>query len=133
MKKLVLERDALKNNIDVIRERAGSAVIYGVLTGDGYGAGAVDLARLLREEGIVRFAVGEAAEAAALRKAGFVEEEILMLRSTTDREELEQLIDLNVVCTSAPTLPSTRCSACSRMAQVLIKITSASASLSVKP
>ena len=99
MKKLVLERDALKNNIDVIRERAGSAVIYGVLTGDGYGAGAVDLARLLREEGIVRFAVGEAAEAAALRKAGFVEEEILMLRSTTDREELEQLIDLNVVCT----------------------------------
>ena len=38
-------------------------------------------------------------EAEALRKAGFVDEEILMLRSTTDREELERLVDLNVVCT----------------------------------
>lgn len=99
VKKLILERDALKNNIDVIRGRAGSAAIYGVLTGDACGAGTVELARLLRDEGIVRFAVSEPGEAAALRKAGFVEEEILMLRSTTDREELEQLIDLNVVCT----------------------------------
>ena len=32
-------------------------------------------------------AVSEAEEAEALRKAGFVDEEILMLRSTTDREE----------------------------------------------
>ena len=51
MKKLVLERDALKNNIDVIRERAGSAAIYAVLTGDGYGAGAVELAKLLWQRG----------------------------------------------------------------------------------
>ena len=34
-----------------------------------------------------------------------------------------------LVCTSAPTLPSTRISACSRMAQVLMTIRSASASL----
>lgn len=99
MKKLILERDALKANIDLIRERAGSALIYAVLIGDGYGAGAVELARLLREEGIVRFAISEVSEAAALRRAGFVEEELLMLRSTTNREELEQLLDLNVVCT----------------------------------
>lgn len=38
-------------------------------------------------------------EAQALREAGFVDEEILMLRSTTDREELERLVDLNAVCT----------------------------------
>ena len=37
-------------------------------------------------------------EAQALRKAGLVEEEILMLRSTANRSELEQLMDLNVVC-----------------------------------
>ena len=99
MKTLVIEREALRHNIGVIKERAGQAVIYAVLTGDGQGAGLVELARVLREEGIGRFAVSEAAEAAALRKAGFVEEEILMLRPTTDREELEQLLDLNVVCT----------------------------------
>ena len=99
MKTLVIEREAVKNNIGVIKERAGEAVIYAVLTGDGQGAGLVELARLLREEGIGRFAVSEPAEAAALRRAGFVEEEILMLRPTVDRAELEQLIDLNVVCT----------------------------------
>ncbi len=99
MKVLVIEREALKNNISVIKERAAGACIYAVLTGDGFGAGIVELAKLLREEGIGRFAVSEPAEAAALRKAGLVEEEILMLRCTTDREELQQLLDLNVVCT----------------------------------
>ena len=99
MKTLVIERDALKNNISVVKERAGGAVIYGVLTGDGQGAGTVELARALRSQGIGRFAVSEVSEAAALRKAGFVEEEILMLRCTVDREELEQLLDLNVICT----------------------------------
>jgi len=51
MKTLVIEREAVKNNIGVIKERAGEAVIYAVLTGDGQGAGLVELARLLREMG----------------------------------------------------------------------------------
>ena len=74
-------------------------MVYGDLTGDGGGAGIVRLAKLLRDEGIGRFAVSEIAEAEELRKGGFEDEEILMLRSTTDREELERLVDLNVVCT----------------------------------
>ena len=98
MKRLVLEKDAIKKNLSVIKEKAGSAVIYAVLTGDAYGAGLVEMAKLIREEGIGRFAVSEPEEAEKLRKAGFVEEEILMLRSTTDREELEMLMDLNVIC-----------------------------------
>ena len=68
MKRLVIEREALKNNIAVIKDRAGGACIYAVLTGDGFGAGIVELAKLLREEGVGRFAVSEPAEAAALRK-----------------------------------------------------------------
>ncbi len=99
MKTLVIEKQAVKNNLSVIKQRAGGAVIYGVLTGDAGGAGLVEMAKLLRDEGIGRFAVSEPEEAAALRKAGLVEEEILMLRSTTSREELERLVDLNVVCT----------------------------------
>ena len=70
-----------------------------MLTGDGGGAGVVPLAHLLRDEGITRFAVSEIREAELLREDGFEDEEILMLRSTTDREELERLVDLNVVCT----------------------------------
>lgn len=99
MRKLVIEKAAVKHNLSVIKERAAGAVIYGVLTGDGGGAGIVPMARLLRAEGIGRFAVYDVKEAEKLRQAGFEDEEILMLRSTTDREELEQLVDLNVVCT----------------------------------
>lgn len=99
MRKLIIDTSAVKNNIQVVRQRAGGAVIYGVLSGDAGGAGIVEMARLLRQEGIGRFAVSEVSEAAALRQAGFVDEEILMLRATIDREELEQLVDLNTVCT----------------------------------
>lgn len=99
MKRLILEKEAIKKNLSVIKEKAGGAAVYAVLTGDAYGAGLVEMARLLREEGVVRFAVSEPEEAEKLRKAGFVEEELLMLRSTTDREELEKLLDLNVICT----------------------------------
>lgn len=99
MRKLIIKKASLKNNIKVIKERSGSAAIYAVLSGNGGGAGVVEMARVLQAEGIVRFAVNEVSEADALRNAGFVEEEILMLRSTTDREELERLVDLNVVCT----------------------------------
>ena len=99
MRKLVIDRAAIKNNLTVIKDRAAGAAIYGVVTGDGQGVGAAALAQLLRDEGIGRFAVSEIAEAEALRQAGFVDEEILMLRATTDREELERLVDLNVVCT----------------------------------
>ena len=99
MRALVIEKAAVRQNIEVIKEKAQSAVIYAVLTGDAGGAGIAEVAHVLRDAGIGRFAVFEVSEAAALRKAGFVDEEILMLRSTTDREELEKLVDMNVVCT----------------------------------
>ena len=99
MRKLIMEKAAIKNNLSVIKNKADGAVIYGVLSNDGGGVGIVSLANVLRDEGIGRFAVSEVAEAAALRRAGFVDEEILMLRATTDRRELESLLDLNVVFT----------------------------------
>lgn len=99
MKVLVIDKQLIKENIAIIKKRAEKAAIYAVLTGDAHGAGLVEIAKLLRDEGIVRYAVSEAADAAALRKAGLVEEEILMLRATTDRQELERLLDLNVICT----------------------------------
>ena len=99
MRKLVIEKAAIRANMAVVRKRAAGAALYGVLTGDGGGAGLIPLARMLRDEGVGRFAVGSVEEAQELREAGFVEEEILMLRATVDREELERLVDLNVVCT----------------------------------
>lgn len=98
MKRLVIDAQAVVNNLEVMQERAGSAVIYAVLTGDAYGAGLLDMAKILSQRGVSRFAISEPGEAEALRKAGFVEEELLMLRSTVNREELEKLMDWNVVC-----------------------------------
>ena len=99
MRKLIIKKASLKNNIRVIKDRSGNAAIYAVLSGNGSGAGTARMARVLSAEGITRFAVSEVAEARALRESGLVEEEILMLRATTNREELEELVDLNVVCT----------------------------------
>ena len=98
MNTLVIEKSALKNNISRIKELAGSAYVYANLSGDGQGLGAAPLALLLRDEGVSRFAVDSVESAQAVRKAGLVDEEILMLRSLTDRAALEQLADLNVIC-----------------------------------
>lgn len=98
MNTLVLEKSAIKNNLSLVKERAGSAYIYADLSGDGYGAGAVPLAQLLRDEGIRRFCVDSAGTAGALREAGLVDEEILMLHATSNMEALSRLVDLGVVC-----------------------------------
>ena len=99
MRRLIIERSAIRNNMAVIKERAQGAALYGVVSGQGGGVGAVRLARLLRDAGVTRFGVNSVEEAQLLRESGFETEEILMLRSTVDREELEQLVDLSVVCT----------------------------------
>ena len=99
MKTYVVERAALLENIRLVREQAGKAEVWAVLKGDGYGLGLLPLARLLRQQGIDRFAVTEVSEARRLREGGFEQELILMLRATADPQELEQLIDLNVIAT----------------------------------
>lgn len=98
MKRLVIDRQAVLNNLAAVREQAGRATVYAVLTGDAHGAGLLEMARLLAEAGVSRFAISEPEEAKALRKAGFSEEELLMLRSTVNEDELETLMDLNVIC-----------------------------------
>ena len=99
MLQLVFDKAAIRHNIAAVKKRAGGAIIYAILTADGYGAGLIELAELLRDDGIRHFAVTDVSDARRLRKAGFVEEEILMLRSTADAGELNELLDLNVVCT----------------------------------
>ena len=65
MRVLVIEKAAVKQNIRVVKRRAGGAAVYGVLSGDAGGAGIAEMAELLRAEGIGRFAVSEAEEAAS--------------------------------------------------------------------
>lgn len=99
MKQLIIEKQKLKSNIAITKERAGGVPLCGVLKNDAYGLGLVPVARIMRDEGIRRFAVSEPEDAAALRREGFTDEEILLLRSTADPREIETLLDLGVIAT----------------------------------
>ncbi len=99
MKHLVIERSAIRNNLAVIKSRAKGVAIYADMTGDAFGMGLIPTAKLLRDEGVRTFAVSDPNDAEALRRAGFTEERLMMLRSTADGEELRKLTDMNVICT----------------------------------
>ena len=99
MKELLVQTEKIKANLALIRNRAGDAVIYAVLKGNAYGLGLLPVARVLRENGIKNFALVEVEDAIALRSAGFDNEEILMLRSTTDEEYIDALAEYNLVGT----------------------------------
>ncbi len=99
MKKLVIDSAIVKENISAIKRKADSAVIIADLSCDAQGLGILKAAELLRAEGISNFAVYEVEDAEKLRKNGFVDEHILMLRSTVDEGEIGRLVDNNVACT----------------------------------
>jgi alanine racemase len=98
MKAYVVERDALIYNIQALRRFAGQAVIWAVLKGNGYGIGLVPFSRILHDNGITHFAVTEMKEAETLRE-NYPDAPILMMRSTADPAEINELLDLGVYLT----------------------------------
>ncbi len=98
MKKLVAEKEKILNNIDIIKEKAGCSIIA-VLKANAYGMGLYEMASILRENGIRRFAVTEPDDAVKLRELGFADEEILILRSTACDEDIEKIISSGATAT----------------------------------
>ena len=82
-KYLVVEREKVRSNIKKVRQRAGSATVYGVLKGNAYGFGLLEMADMLRDEGISHFAITEPRDLVILRNSGFVDEEVMVMRSTS--------------------------------------------------
>ncbi len=99
MRKIIIDSEAVKANVNAVKRQAASAAIIADLSGDGQGLGLVKLAEMLRAEGIASFAVSERNDAQRLRGAGFTDEHILMLRSTADAEEIAALAGSGTVCT----------------------------------
>lgn len=97
-KKIVVSKDDLRYNISVLKKEVKTKIIA-VLKGDGYGLGILELANVLKEMGIDFFAVSEAEEAVALRNAGFLEENILLLTPQYKEEILKELIEKNITLT----------------------------------
>lgn len=74
----------LDYNIKRIKEKTGEdRDIIGVIKADGYGHGSVEVAKVLKENGVKTFAVATLQEAITLREAG-ITEEIVMLGLTPD-------------------------------------------------
>ena len=99
MKALIVETQNIKHNVELIINRAEGAAIYGVLKGDAYGLGLIKTAHILSDAGIRRFAVTEPDDGAALRADGFIDEEILMLRSTSDPDEINLMLEHGITAT----------------------------------
>ena len=88
MNRYVVERSLLENNIDILLKEFSSCKVRGVVKGNGYGLGMLPFAETLLEKGIRSFAVTMADDAAVLAANGFGQD-ILMLRSTDDPDELD--------------------------------------------
>jgi alanine racemase len=97
MKSLVVEKDKLTKNIELIKGMTSSKIIA-VLKGNGYGLGIKEFAKILLENDIDFFAVSDLEEALELREGGF-DNNILLLTSTSNTEEIESIIQSNIIPT----------------------------------
>lgn len=98
MKRYVVDKAALAHNVSLILDRAGEKVVWGVIKGNGYGLGVVEMARLLDAYGIRHFAVTDLREVEALRAEGF-ECPILMMTPSCEEETVNRLLDLSAILT----------------------------------
>ena len=102
MKTYLVEKDAIIHNLNILKKKADGTPIWAVLKGNGYGLGVKPMAELCLAEGIRRFAVTEIFEALTIREL-CADAQILMLRPTTDPEEMQRMLDLDVIATIGST------------------------------
>lgn len=94
----IVDLGALRHNVTVLKRQAGDAALMGVVKADAYGHGAVEVATVLRQEGVRFFAVATLPEAAGLRAAGMNDR--ILVFAPPRLEELHQYpaldLDLHV-------------------------------------
>jgi len=107
MKSLVINKNDLRHNIKVIKDLAKLDIpddngkkykLIAVVKGNGYGLGLIEYSKILIDNGIETLAVATTEEAILLRKSG-IKEDILMMSSTSIKEELKALIENDIIIT----------------------------------
>lgn len=100
MKALLINKEDLKHNINVIKEEAKKTEtkIIAVVKGNGYGLDLVEYSKILIDNGIETLAVATTEDAIKLREAG-IKEDILMMSSTCVKEDVKLLIENNIILT----------------------------------
>ncbi len=98
MNKLIIEKELLKHNVEVIKKHAGKTPVMGIVKCNGYGLGLVEYSKLLLEYGIDLLGVSCYEEAIILRDSG-INCEILLLTPYSDENVLKALIERNIILT----------------------------------
>lgn len=99
MKQYIVETELLQQNLRILREKAGTSVVWAVLKGNGYGLGTSAIGKFLASQGVRHFCVTEVGEAVALRRAGLTHCAILLLQPITSPTEIQTLLELSVIFT----------------------------------
>lgn len=99
MKAFIVEKELLAHNIELLKNRAGKAVIWAVIKADGYGLGVDSMALFLAAHGIDHFAVTDVCEVRAIREAGLKEASVLMMEGSCNPDEINELLDLGAILT----------------------------------
>lgn len=89
--------DAIVNNIESIRSIIGDTEMMAIIKADGYGHGAVTVARIAQGLGVKRFGVARLCEALALRHAGITED--ILILGYTPPEQCDYLVYNNITQT----------------------------------
>lgn len=104
MKRLLINKEELKSNIDKIKQyvpkldNGQEYTIIGIVKGNGYGFDLISYSKFLIDNGIKILAVATVEEAIKLRK-NQIEEDILMLSTVNTKEEMKELIKNNIIIT----------------------------------
>lgn len=108
MKKLVIEKEKLIENIDKIKKFANDTCIIAVLKGNGYGISLLPFAEVLCEKGIRFFAVTSCDDASSLRER-FEDADILLLSEVLNLSETERMIEQGMILTCGSFLSLMQC------------------------
>jgi alanine racemase len=96
-----IDMDAVSNNLKEVRTRLPEKVkLIAVVKANAYGHGAVEIARLLVQQGVDYFAVSFLHEALQLRRAG-IRAGILVFSPIVNVEEMREAISNNITITLA--------------------------------
>lgn len=97
MKKLIIEKDKLIDNINKLKSITNTPIIA-TLKNNGYGLGLSEFPKILEENGIEFFAISTIDEAIKLRENG-IKSKIMMLHSTAIEDDLLTLLNYDILPT----------------------------------
>ncbi len=123
--------DHLRHNVRTL-QRTASAPLMGIVKADGYGHGAVRVARVLHEEGVRHFAVARISEGIELREAGLRVPILVLGAPLSHHLDAYARHNLDVTVASTAVADAIRAAACSSL-RVHVKVDTGMGRIGLSP